>query len=187
MQSAHQHLRGRGCPICGRLKNIEKQLTPTNVFVEQATSIHASKYSYDNTSLRGMKRDIEIICPKHGTFWQRPDNHLLGVGCPTCTHTISKPEVAWLDLLEVSEDKRHKTITVNGAKYKVDALDGNTIYEFYGDFWHGNPTKFQPTDVNLINKKSFGELYEKTVAREQILIESGYNVVSMWESDFMSP
>ena len=27
---------------------------------------------------------ICIICPKHGEFWQTPDKHLQGEGCPIC-------------------------------------------------------------------------------------------------------
>ena len=31
-----------------------------------------------------------IICPIHGEFWQTPNNHLFGAGCPTCPQ--SNPE-----------------------------------------------------------------------------------------------
>jgi hypothetical protein len=70
--------------------------------------------------------------------------------------------------------------------YKVDGLDSltNTVYEFYGDFWHGHPTRYNPTDVNQVNHKTFGELYENTLYRRQQLIGAGYTLVEIWESDW---
>lgn len=47
----------------------------------------------------------------------------------------------WLNLINIPKEKRQITISILNKKYKVDAFDDttNTIYEFYGDFWHGNP------------------------------------------------
>jgi len=45
----------------------------------------------------------------------------------------------------------------------------NTIYEFYGDYWHVNPKVF---DSNKINKKcniAFKELYAATLEKEKML------------------
>jgi hypothetical protein len=51
-----------------------------------------------------------------------------------------------------------KTIIINDKKYKIDGFCeiSNTIYEFYGDIWHGNPNKF---NKNLLNR--FDELDKK--------------------------
>ena len=29
-------------------------------------------------------QQLSIICPKHGIFWQKPNSHLNGSGCPKC-------------------------------------------------------------------------------------------------------
>ena len=60
----------------------------------------------------------------------------------------------------------------------------NTIYEFQGDYWHGNPDIY---DSNSINKKigiTFGELYFNTIHKNNILKDKGYNVIEMWENDW---
>lgn len=57
-------------------------------------------------------------------------------------------------------------------------------YEFDGDFWHGNPAIYDSNDINPRNKKSFGELYTKTVEKHNLLKKAGYTVISIWESDF---
>ena len=48
----------------------------------------------------------------------------------------------------------------------------------------GNPKIYKSNDINPLSKISFGELYEKTIKKESELIDMGYNVISIWESDF---
>ena len=57
-----------------------------------------------------------------------------------------------------------------------------------GDYWHGNPEvkKFSPNKINEHNKKSFGQLYQETMERIDLLKENGYKVVYIWESDYSS-
>lgn len=70
--------------------------------------------------------------------------------------------------------------------YHADGYDPNTntIYEFYGDFWHGNLNKFPAEEINPITKTSFQELYNKTIIRQKLISDLGYNFVYIWESDF---
>jgi len=37
---------------------------------------------------------------------------------------------------------------------------------------------------NPTNKKLFGELYLKTFKKELLIMELGYNLVSIWESEY---
>ncbi|MCK9369719.1 hypothetical protein M0R04_07405 [Candidatus Dojkabacteria bacterium] len=60
----------------------------------------------------------------------------------------------------------------------------NTIYEFHGDYWHGNPSIYAPNFYNKITKTNMGELYQNTIDRENKIKELGYNLVVMWESDW---
>ena len=56
----------------------------TPEFIEKAIKIHGAKYDYALVNYTGVKNKIEIICPEHGSFWQRPDIHLARKGCPDC-------------------------------------------------------------------------------------------------------
>ena len=54
-------------------------------------------------------------------------------------------------------------INVNKKYYLVDGYNDKTktIYEFYGDYWHGNPNRYKREDINVINKKNiFRPFYE---------------------------
>ena len=43
---------------------------------------------------------------------------------------------------------------------------------------------YKEYDMNKSCKKTFGELYENTIIKEKELISLGYNVISIWESDY---
>ncbi len=73
--------------------------------------------------------------------------------------------------------------------FKFDAYDPitNTVYEHLGDFWHGNPnSKFKSDDMNPKNKKSYGALYKEWLEKERIIKLAGYNLITIWESDWLA-
>ena len=182
-QSAECHLKGRGCRHCG---NISKSFTTTD-FINRAKEKHKDRYDYSIVNYLGFYVHVEIICKRHGSFFQTPSTHLLGSGCSLCnpgTRRVSFQETAWLDYLDIGLEYRQKTVRV-GTKYMfVDALKDNIIYEFLGDFWHGNPLQFNSSDINKVTKKSFGELYSTTVGRIKKFEDAGYTVKYIWESEW---
>ena len=131
---------------------------------------------------------VKILCKKHGEFYQTYNAHVnSGCGCPACaTSNKSKIETEWLNSFNIPQEWRQTKLKLNGKIYKPDALDkeNKIIYEFYGDLFHGHPDIYNPTDINPISKKSFGELYQKTISREEKLKAAGYTIISMWESDW---
>jgi hypothetical protein len=158
-----------------------------NNFIIKAKLVHDNRYDYSLVEYVNNKIKIKIICKKHGPFFQTADAHLFNkCGCPKCVNTISKPETQWLNDLNIEEKYRQKIIEIGNKKYKVDAYDPttNTVYEFNGDFWHGNPNKYDSKEINCITKTTFGELYARTIEKERDLIKTGYHVVSIWESEW---
>lgn len=84
-QIPHSHLNGSGCPKCGKINMWKTRGKITNsAFIEKATKIHNKKYDYSKVNYDGYKTKVCIICPEHGEFWQTPDKHLQGHGCPEC-------------------------------------------------------------------------------------------------------
>ena len=53
-------------------------------FIKQANEKHNFYYDYSNSVYINTKVNIEIICPAHGSFTQRPDVHLSGAKCYKC-------------------------------------------------------------------------------------------------------
>lgn len=62
---------------------MSRKLT-TEEFVERAEKVHGKKYDYSKVNYKGYEVEVCIICPEHGEFWQTPNNHLFGSGCPLC-------------------------------------------------------------------------------------------------------
>lgn len=173
--------KGRGCSKCngGVLLTQEE-------FLERAKNIHNNKYDYSFVEYKNYQTLITIICPKHEKFKQSPQIHLGSHGCKKCCKSVSKPSQKWLDTINNPNIIREKVIHINGKRFNLDGLDPttNTIFEFNGDFWHGNPDIFNPNDINKVCKKTFGELYRRTLEKKEILEKHGYKVISIWENDW---
>ena len=56
-------------------------------FISKAKKIHGDKYDYSKVDYITNKSKICIICYEHGEFWQKPNNHLNGNGCPICNES----------------------------------------------------------------------------------------------------
>jgi hypothetical protein len=158
-------------------------------WLNKAKEAHGDKFDYSLSVYNGMLKYIIIICPVHGRFNQKAYSHVgkQKCGCPKCgLGNNSKIEKHWLDSLRINEKYRQYCIVIKNKRLFVDGFDptSNTVYEFYGDLWHGNPTKYFKDDINIFTNTSFGELYSNTLKREQKLKHAGYNVVSIWESEY---
>lgn len=86
-QTPDAHLHNQGCPKCG----LESKRILLKDFINKCNKIHNNKYDYSKIRYKSVKDKIEIVCPKHGSFFQRPDIHLSGHGCPLCKQ--SKGEI----------------------------------------------------------------------------------------------
>jgi len=188
-----QHIQRHGCQKCGYKISALKNLKPTQVLIEECTSIHGNKYDYSEVINLGSKQKIKILCKKHNKpFWQLPSSHLYGQGCPKCSRSVSKSEVLWLNALGVPDDKKHRQVYIKlpgmtGRQYmRADGFDPKTktIYEYLGDFYHGNPKIFKPDDYNDKLKKTYGELYKEWLRKEKLIINAGYKLITIWGSDF---
>ncbi len=78
-QATNLHLNGSNCPKC---VGLEKMTTES--FIEKANSVHSDRYDYSLVNYTNNKTDVTIICPEHGEFKQKPNNHLSGHGCRSC-------------------------------------------------------------------------------------------------------
>lgn len=84
-QAPSKHLFGNGCNICGIEKSSSVKLIDKEIFIKRATSIHGERYIYDNVEYELSREKVEIICKEHGSFMMKPNNHLSGQGCPSCS------------------------------------------------------------------------------------------------------
>jgi hypothetical protein len=195
LQIATQHLCGSGCIDCGIIKSADSKRHNTETFIESAKEKHGDLYDYSKVNYVSSVSKIIIICKKHREFIISPHKHLQGSGCQLCAMKRikhSKCQIKWLDFIssynriQIQHAENEGEYIIPTTKYSADGYcqETNTIYEFHGDFWHGNPKRFHSTDINPISHKTFGELYQKTMEREQEIRDMGFNLVIMWESNW---
>ncbi len=79
-QKPNTHLSGYGCPYCANVKPYT-----TKTFIEKAISVHGSdKFDYSKVSYKNTNTKVFIGCSNGHWFWQNPNAHLQGQGCPYC-------------------------------------------------------------------------------------------------------
>ena len=129
-QRANSHTAGNGCMKCFLQYKLRSN---TNDFVEKAKSKHGSKYDYSKVSYVTNRTKVEIICPKHGSFFQTPFSHLINFNsCPKCRE--SNGERTLSTMLEKLNIEHVQEYRIKGYKFSydfyVESLD--TLIEFHG-------------------------------------------------------
>jgi hypothetical protein len=180
LQRPLNHLSGEGCSKCRYANNTILLSKSTPHFIQECREIHGNAYDYSLSKYIQANTKITILCPRHGPFLQTPHHHLHGDGCPKCFKRISKKETDFLDHMGIPD----RQVYLEGKQ--VDGYDSkaNTIYEFLGDYWHGNPVKFNPDDYNKTCKTTFGILHHETLKKFDMFVRRGYTVRYVWESDW---
>ena len=92
-QTPHNHLMGHGCGECRKLSISKLNSLTKEDFIEKAKKIHGDKYDYSRVNYVHSTIKVEIICPIHGSFWQKPSAHLFGEGCPGCKMSKLEREI----------------------------------------------------------------------------------------------
>ena len=188
--TAYHLVRGAGCRECRREKihrAADKKRLSMGDFLIRAESEHNKRYDYSLVEYKSLTDSVTIICHDHGTFNQKPREHFRGHGCQQCASTtISDIGLNWLRSLGIEDLDIEYRINFEDRWYFVDGFNPktNTVYEFYGDYWHGNPLTTDHGKINLQAGKTFAELYNRTIIRENNIKSLGYNFISIWESEY---
>lgn len=106
------HKRGSGCPKCAIEIINKKNSSNTDEFIKRSSELHNNFYDYSKVEYIKSSVKVCIICPKHGEFLQRPNDHLSGKGCTKCgNEKISKA------LQKTEDDILHSIFKVHGDLY----------------------------------------------------------------------
>lgn len=135
-QTPEKHLIGRGCSKCGVKKSSIKRTSDIENFIKKSKLIHNNKYDYSLSIYKNNNTKLIIICPIHGQFEQRPNNHFHS-GCIKCgIETCNKLNTYKIDYLIESFNKIHNF----KYSYNVDNNYKNTnsiiniICPIHGEF-----------------------------------------------------
>ena len=106
-QTPHSHIK------CGCTKCFYDNIRPsTDDFINKAKLIHGDKYNYSLVDYVHSKKKVKIICPIHGEFLQKPNDHLNGYGCLKCGNKVSN-----------TNDFINKARLIHNNKYDYSLVD----------------------------------------------------------------
>lgn len=57
-------------------------------FIKRSKEIHGDRYDYSEVEYINAQKNVKIICPEHGAFWQKANYHRRGGNCPLCVGGI---------------------------------------------------------------------------------------------------
>lgn len=136
-QKAKRHARGlkkTGCRDPFNRLTLEQ-------FVALARAVHGDKFSYLGP-YKGKHQDTQIVCPTHGEFKQRPNNHLQGTDCPKCAmNGTSKQETELFEYCKSiwpDAESRAKGLIFNKRSMEIDIWIPSIklAIEYCGLYWH---------------------------------------------------
>ncbi|MDO4200689.1 MAG: hypothetical protein Q4D25_00980 [Bacteroidales bacterium] len=158
------HLSGRGCPRCGRDSIVSKRRNSTEEFINKARLVHEDKYDYSKVDYVNSKSKICIVCPVHGEYWQSPESHLSGKGCPRCGR-----ESVILKRCSSTEEFINKARLIHGNKYdysQTNYINSKSkiciICPEHGEFWQIPNSHLSGKRCPICSKESSAKLRSNT-------------------------
>ncbi|MCD8206614.1 MAG: hypothetical protein LUD72_01610 [Bacteroidales bacterium] len=137
----HNHLRGRGCPVCAQKKRGEAQRGTCESFKEKAMRLHGDKYNYDDVRYVDSATKVWIHCNQCGiNFEQTPNHHLNGCGCPACAFRNSRGEEEVAEYVGSLgfEVVRSKWDIVKRKEIDIYVPEKKLAIEYDGLYWHSD-------------------------------------------------
>lgn len=93
-QEPVSHLQGCDCPQCAYKEISRKKTKSQEQFIEDARKVHGDRYDYSETVYVNALKKVAIRCKRHDRiFWQKPNAHLNGNGCPICQQSHLENDV----------------------------------------------------------------------------------------------
>jgi hypothetical protein len=159
-QRPNDHSKGYGCSKCA----LDKCRSSSIEFITKASLIHSGgEYDYTKTKYINSLIKVCISCKLHGDFYQRPQDHLKGHGCPICANIDTAK-----NLTSTKQDFIDKSIIIHGknmydyskVEYVSSQIKVCIICPIHGDFYQKPGEHLQKHGCNKCNA-SFGEKFIK--------------------------
>ena len=133
----HDFFRGHGCSKCFNEKRGSTLRRNKEQFIEKSKEVHGDKYDYSKIEYVNDSTKVCIICPKHGEFWQRPNDHLDGHGCIKCMgDNISKNKTKpYEDFLAIVAKIHNGKYSYDESTYVNRQTKMKIICPKHGEFW----------------------------------------------------
>lgn len=113
-QIAKDHMKGQGCPECGRIRMGLLRRSNTNEFIGKYRKLYNNNLDFSQFVYVKSNQLSKVICPEHGEFLVTPNNLLSGKGCPQCGN---KRTADFFRMKKDEFDERMKKLWGNNITY----------------------------------------------------------------------
>ena len=113
------------------------------------------------------------------------DQHnMMASAYPDYVHSFMEP-----DQIQHAKNRGEATLLLNQKPVRVDGYNATTrtVYEFHGCFYHGCPQCFpnRHIPIRMHDYQTMDDLYHRTQAKDQAILQSGYALQTMWECEWL--
>ena len=175
--------KGNGCKKCYDEKRGQSLKSNTSLFINKSIMIHGDKYNYSLVNYVNNKTKVQIICPEHGVFYQTPNKHLNGQGCPYCAHKHITNEMFI-----------NNSIKVHGNKYvyeKVNYVNNKTKVQIicpeHGIFYQTPEKHLSGMGCHMCNESKLEKEVNKILCHEDIERQKRFDWLGRMSLDFYLP
>lgn len=173
-QNTQNHLHGHGCKLCA---DEQKSITKDE-FVQRSISHHGDFYDYSKVpqGLLSSTEKVEIICKKHGSFYQFTSIHMKHSGCPSCAigkQTSSHESDLFSIIGKYGFTQNNREVI---KPFEIDLFSENHKFgiEINGVYWHSSGS--------TANDKSMSE---KHVMKTDLMESNGYALFHVFENELI--
>jgi len=176
-----EFLKGSGCKECSKTNLRDKFSDDKIVFINKSNLVHKNKYDYIESNYINSKSKVKITCPTHGDFEQKPNDHIMGKGCPKCSLIYNKMEDELKEFIKSLNIVFNENVKKIISPYELDIFipTHNLAIEFNGLYWHSevykdknyhlNKTKMcQDKHIQLIHIFEDEWLFKKDIVKSRL-------------------
>ena len=168
-------------------------------FIEKARNRHGNKYDYSKVEYRGSKEKVCIICPKHGEFWQYPQDHVRGNNCPLCANENrgSKQRLTKEEFIKKAQEVHGNKYDYSMVNYKNANTKITIICPIHGEFeqiWNNhlrgegcpkcNRSKGENKVINFLISKNINYVEQYRINIDKEINPSGYAFIDFYLPEY---
>lgn len=161
-QLARTHMLGCGCPECGRLKQADSRRLTRDQFLARVKEVHGKTYDYRLANYVNNSTPIEIICARHGSFFQTPSHHFDGAGCPNC---YFKSEARIKGFLEELGKEVVQQYAIGEKRYDFFLPGENLVIERDGEQHYTHVSLFAGDDEFYLERQQANDALKTKLAK----------------------
>ncbi|XP_073254414.1 uncharacterized protein [Porites lutea] len=161
-------------------------LTPQTIASEPIRGWHHKGKPYSRAALEWLywQEHVEREARHAAITPDEWDHHdLMAQAYPDYPHPFLEE-----DYIQHAKNKGEMTLLIACQPMRVDGYNPTTrtVYEFHGCFFHGCPACFpnRRVQIRMLDRQTMHDLYLRTQARDQAIVQSGYALQTMWECEW---